>query len=378
MAQEDALQDGLDPEIAALLGTAVKEQPDNVEFSDYSNLFEDGSSDDDSEDEFGDPVDDVDLNVQGFPEVTKKFEDTPHTAFEDAGYYKAALAGEGDITQRVHGLLQKFLNAKDPKDRSVFRQQIIPAYWEFLSKIAKKAPGKLPDPKRYLLRYGILHPTILTQEHKDLFAKIVENNELNQPVYYLDEWFKAVGTGVIRPSTTDEAKVARGNTSSRMKQLLDKAQGKLDGTKALLRAKDEERITQEKHLSGRVSQILEHSPMDGFPGISACYTETQKRIFNEIQEIIKNLLKSDRELQIYYRDYGEAQQDVKTLEQKVEELGVVEVDVKAIETEFDTVRQMAKMTIGRQGNHFPVLIKEYFHSSANDIAYRENVISTLA
>jgi hypothetical protein len=39
---------------------------------------------------------------------------------------------------------------------------------------------------------------------------------------------------------------------------------------------------------------------------------------------------------------------------------------------------MAKMTIGRQGNHFPILSGEYFRCNPNDIAYRENVISLMA
>ncbi len=38
---------------------------------------------------------------------------------------------------------------------------------------------------------------------------------------------------------------------------------------------------------------------------------------------------------------------------------------------------MAKMTCGRQGNHFPILTSEYFHSSSREIGNRENVIETL-
>jgi hypothetical protein len=56
----------------------------------------------------------------------------------------------------------------------------------------------------------------------------------------------------------------------------------------------------------------------------------------------------------------------------------VEVDVQAVDTEFNTIRQMAKMTIGRQGNHFPVLTSEYFRCGPNDVATRENVIARLA
>ena len=378
MAQENTYPGEVNSEIDALFGIDRKTQPDNEEIPDYSDLFDGSPLDDEQEDEF-EVNDDVDLNVQGFPEITQFLEEVPHLFFDDPNYYKTALAGEGDISQRVHGILQKFLNTKDPKDRSVYRQQLIPIYWEFLSKVARKAPGKMLEPKKNLLRFGLLHPSLLTQENKQHFAKVIINNDLNQPVYYLDEWFKAVGTGLIRPSTTDEAKIARSNTAFRMKQLLDKAQGKLDGTRVLLKAKDEQRISLEKILNERVAQISEHYPMGDFPDISASYTETQKRIFNEIQEILKNLLKSDRELQINLRDFREAEQDVRTLQQKVEEEGgAMEVDVKALDTEFDTVRQMAKMTIGRQGNHFPILIKEYYHVGPNDLATRENVISTLA
>jgi hypothetical protein len=49
-----------------------------------------------------------------------------------------------------------------------------------------------------------------------------------------------------------------------------------------------------------------------------------------------------------------------------------------VDTEFGTVRQMAKMTIGRQGNHFPVCTGEYFRCGPNDVATRENVVSLLA
>jgi hypothetical protein len=95
--------------------------------------------------------------------------------------------------------------------------------------------------------------------------------------------------------------------------------------------------------------------------------------------LLKNLAKSDRELEIFVRDFYQADADVRTLLNKIEEEGGgVTVDVRAVDTEFDTVRQMAKLTIGRQGNHFPILTGEYFRCSPNDIAFRENVVTQLA
>jgi hypothetical protein len=373
MAQENMFQGELDPEIAALLGTEVKPKPPHRSAPDYDLVAGEGA-------EETEPAEDIDLSSAGFPEITKRLESTPHNAFNDPNYYKAALSGEGDIAQRVHSILQKYLNSKDPKDRGVFRQQFILAYWEFLINVARKAPGKLTDPKRYLLRFGMLHPTFLDPENRNFFAKIIINNYLNQPVYYLDEWFKAVGTGIVRNSTTDEVKVAKNNNAVRLQQFLEKAQGKLDGARSLLKAKDDERVNQEKILTDRIQLIMEHFPLDGLPDINACYSESQKRVFGEIQECLKMLLKIDHDLEVFLKEYYQAEQDVKSLQDKMEmgeEGSGVAVDVKALDTEFDTVRQMAKMTIGRQGNHFPILTNEYFHSLPSDVAYRENVIAIM-
>jgi hypothetical protein len=261
MAENSIFQGEMDPEIAALLGANAgrNSAAETITSPDFSDIFNETI-----EPEEGAEKQEVDLNAEGFPEVAKRLETSPHNAFTDPNYYKTALSGEGDIAQRVHTILQKYLNAKDPKDRSVYRQQFITAYWDFLLGVAKKAPGRLPDPKKYLLRFNMLHPTFLNAETRTFFAKIVVENELNQPVYYLDEWFKAIGTGVVRNSTTDEVRIAKNNSQIRLQQLLEKAMGKLDGSRGLLKAKDEERSSLEKALQDRVNILFEHFPLDGF------------------------------------------------------------------------------------------------------------------
>jgi hypothetical protein len=326
----------------------------------------------------GGEASEVDLSVERFPPVTKRFEPAPHAAFNDPSYYKAALSGEGAIAQRVHTILQKYLTTKDPKDRSVYRQQFITAYWDFFTQVAKKSSGRLPDPKKYLLRFGILHPTLVDAETRDLFGRAVVVNELNQPIFYLDEWFKNVGSGVVRNSSTDEVRVAKNNNQMRLQQLLEKARGKLDGARSILRAKNEERFNLEKTLQDRVSIVLEHYPVDGLQGVQACYSEPQKRVFGDIQEMLKGLLKIDHELELNLRDYYQSDADVRSLQQKVEEEGgAIQVDARALDTEIETVRQMTKMTIGRQGNHYPILSGEYFHCGPNDVGFRENIIAEL-
>lgn len=368
----------MDPEISELLGTAVTSSSSNIVVPDYDTLFEDSSEEDTDNSDHDSEEQEVNLQVTGFPEIIKRFEEQPHTAFEDPNYYKTALSNEGNSAQRVHSILQKYVNAKDLKDRGVFRQQLTTAYWDFLAGVARKSAEKLPAPKKYLLRFNILHPTFIDAETRQLFAKVIVENELAQPVYYLDEWFKLVGNGTIRISTTDEVQLVKSNSQIQLQQLLDKAKGKLEGARGLLKAKDQERSNLENALTERIQLIMEHFPFDGLPEISAAYSDSQKRVFGEIQELLKNMLKSDRDLTIFSKDFFQAEEDVATLQEKLaEERGKTGADMQAVDTEFGTIRQMAKMTIGRQGNHFPILTKEYFHSTPNEVSFRENVISQL-
>jgi hypothetical protein len=370
-------QGEMDPEIAALLGGGTSDSsaaPTDTAPS-YSTLFDEPLElDEDKPSEA-----ELDLNAEGFPEITKRYEDKPSPAFSDPNFYKIALSGEGDIAQRVHNIIQKYVGTKDPKDKGVYRQQATTAFWDFMAIVARKAPGKMIDAKKFLLRFFMLHPTFLTQEHRDFFAKLLINSDLNQPVYYLDEWLKAVGTGVIRISQTDEVRVAKASASSKLQALLDKANGKKDGARSLLKAKDEERMNFEHILRERIKDLADHYPLDGLPDVNSCYTDVQKKIFTEVHELLKNLLKTDHELDMYLRDFYQAENDVKVLEGKIrDEGGGEEIDMGAVDTEFNTVRQMVKMTIGRQGNHFPVLTSEYFRCGPNDTATRENVLTILA
>jgi hypothetical protein len=367
---ENAYQGELDPELAALLGTAEK---DNGPPPDFSEIFGDQSG------KKPEAEQEVDLTASGFPQITKRFEEKPHDFFNDPNYYKTALSNEGEIAQRVHSILQKYLTTKDPKDRSVFRQQFISPFWEFLLNVARKSTGKMLPPKKFLLRFAILHPTFINPETREFFSKIVVENELNQPVYYLDEWLKNVGTSVIRPSTTDEVKVSKSNNQSKFQQLLEKATGKLDGAKMMLKTRDKERKEIEAFLQKQLHTIFVHTPLREYSDVSDCLNEGQRFAIADIQNMLKDLLKNDHDKEVCIKDYINAEADVNILSDKLaSEGGAVEVDIGAIDAEFDTVRQMAKMTCGRQGNHFPVLSSEYFHCGPSDVGIRENVLTMLA
>ena len=229
----------------------------------------------------------------------------------------------------------------------------------------------------------MLHPGVLSPESRSFFARVIDDSQLGEPIYYVDEWFKKVGRGDVKASAADEAKPSGkgSNESAHLRALLDKAQGKYEGVRSLLRAKNTERHTLETQLTEKTTQLVEHTPSPDFEEISACYTEAQKTSCNDIQEMLKNLHRIDREMSKLSGEYKQSKEDLKILEDKLGDVSDAEsqsVDLQAIDTEYNSMRQMAKMTIGRQGNPFPVLSNDYFHSMADNVGFRENVIKKLA
>ncbi|MDR2194809.1 MAG: hypothetical protein LBP19_10190 [Treponema sp.] len=323
---------------------------------------------------------DVDVQAKGFPEITKPFADTPIKTFDEPlAYYKEAVSNTEENGARLHGILQKYSATKEPKDRSVFRQQMIPAFWEMLRIIARQTSGTMSDPKRFVLRYGLVHPQFIDTEQRALFSKVIVENEYNQPVYYLDEWFKAVGSGAIQNSSTDEVKTAKAGENTHQKQALEKMEGKLNGITDLIRNKAQERLTTEGKLKEAFEMILRKESSSKVPAAFERYSQAQRESFTELQEAVKELLKIDRETAALYKECSQVEEEVGTLKSKItDEEDGDSVDRKVIDTEFETVRQMTKMIVGRQGNYFPILTKEYFHCGPNDLGTRENVITQLA
>ena len=369
----------LDPTIAALLAeTEVESEPlDLPSFGDISEPTP-------KETDFStDSVHKVDLSQQGFNEITKFYEDESNHIFDDKAYYKTALGGEGEQAQRVHKILSKYLTCQDPKDRTVYRQQLVTSWWELIRIMCPKASDRnLEAPKKMLLRFGVVLPSLFTPDQKQLFSTVIINNNTGEPVYYMDEWFKEIATGRLTLSATDEARSPRKNDPSadaqRIQQLKNKNDGKLQNAESLLNSKEVERTMLENELRNRIDSLCEHAPVIGLEPHKQPYTEAQRHLFVEIQEKLRALQKNDKELTGYIKEFEEAKAIGNSLQEKMgNQPDEIEVSTGDIMIEFQTVRQMAKMTCGRQGNQFPLFTREFYHCVPRLTGFRENVLNIL-
>lgn len=332
---------------------------------------------------------DVDLSKKEFPKVEKLLNEQSNGYYDDKNYYKTALGGEKNA-QRVHTILSKYLTCTDPKDRTVYRQNIVTAWWELIHDLAEKCSNlQLPIPKRMLVRYSIVLPSLLRPEHKDFFSKMIFENPYNEPIMYLDEWFKEIASGRLSNSMTDEKRVSHKAATpeeanqieqSRLMQLKAKNSGKLQSAENLLSIKENERNMLEAELKEKVELLCEHQSVMGDEQHFQPYTDGQQRLFAEISDKLHRLSKNNKELTRAFSDWEDAKGLFSTVESKLSEnqtQEVVTADKEALDTEYQTVRQMAKMTVGRQGNQFPILTREFYHCMEKGTGTRENVIEVL-
>ena len=389
----------LDPEIAALLAGSSSSSSSEVESSisleDIDNMPSAMSSHDigkpaasSSHGGGGGGIHEVNLSLKEFAPLEKLKNDASSGVYDDPQYYKTALTNENQSAQRVHQILSKYLTCQDPKDRAVYRQQIVTCYWELLRGMAPKmAEINLPMPKRMLMRFGVLLPSLFKAEQKDFFSRIIYENRTGEPILYVDEWFKEVASGRMKNSMTDEKKTPQRNLSpeqaasaeqSRLMQLQSKNSGKLQSSENILNIKENERSMLEVELKGRIESLCQHSPIMGMEPHTQELSEGQRKLFSEITDILHRLSKNDKELSKALAEFQEAKGVYDSVQNKIADAGpVVQIDTSAINTEFETIRQMAKMTIGRRGNQFPMFTREFYHCTENGTGTRENVIEVL-
>lgn len=346
------------------------------EAPDFEELFDEPGLDDFNDgDDTGSSADDQE-RFQRVDTITEE----PKHYFRNANYYQEALTGEGEVAKRLHSMLASFLKADNAEDRSLYRNRLIPVYWELTKSIALKTYGDLPDPKRLLLRYGVLLPTMLDKDQRLMVAQFIEEDRLGQPIHYVDEWLNHVARGAINVSATDETKPQAGKQAAKVSRQLEAARGKVEAQIELIRTRNREMDEQESNLKNLVSDLMNRETRPEAHGEKGPYNEAQRSAFSSISTELRRLSNQGRELNRAYAELEKYQDQYNELRSQAEAVGedVENVDTKASAEEMGTIRQMAKLCVGRQGNHFPLLYKQYYRSGAVGVATRENVNNILA
>ncbi len=371
-------ENGLDPDIAELLEIeqepatpAAPEGEARPGEPDFHTLFAD-------EKPVALQAEQVDTTKVRFPTIIKIQED-PKPFFQDKEFYKKVLTGEGDEGTRVHDLLGKYMKAEDPEEKSKFRAQLISAFWDLGTRIALRSGRDLIMPKRLLLRFGILSPGFMTPELQDLVSRVIYENTTGEPIWYADEWLERIAHGQVRPSTVDEVKVKTKDTGQKILDAVEKKRGQRDAEVTILKARISQMEEREGQLKGQVDLLIRHETMTELGGLKAPFTATQKQAMSQVQEILRQLAALDAQIASSFVSLGAFEKELESLGRKSEGISADSVvDLKAASGEWMSLRQMAKMCVGRQGNHFPIFHSQFVRPAIKEVGTRENVIREMA
>lgn len=326
-------------------------------------------------------------NISMLEDITKtrfkdisEFECPPRPYFNNPNYYKFLLTGMGDISEKLHKTIQSFLKSEDPKDKTVYRSRLIPLYWEMVRKQVEILTEDSEMPRRLLIRYGALLPNLISAEQRLMLSKIIFENNSEEPIHYVDEWLLLVGRGEISPLATDEEFTYRKKSKdvSTIKSQLNKVKGEKDSHIAVIRNYEIRQKTVEKSLAMNAQAISRHERSKQYPGVRDPYTQPQRAALGEILSYVKELQSLDKEIKTRFDSLRHNGEKLKNLEMQAQKAGIAtSIDSKIASKEVDSVRQMAKMSIGRQGNHMPMLMKQFFFSNIKVVATRENIIDLM-
>jgi hypothetical protein len=337
----------LDPEIAQLLGVSAE---GNLKPSSIESAISVGKS-----------IPKTDLRPINIQKV-----------LEDKNNYTKIIGETGEFGQRFHELLGKFLKSDTKDEKSMYREKLIPAYWNMLGALIDTFFEKLTDEKLALYRYALLNYTFIDEEQKQALIAINAQNGKVPDFFYIDEWLLLVGNGKIRTSAVDETVKVRKQSPSALKEKIERKAGARVAELANLKQKIGILNEVEINLKQCVESLLNHESIPDFDGLIAPYTLEQKRSIAQLQDILKNLAKADKEIENSYDTIRSLDEEISSIRERGGDMAE-QVDTKTVIEEFSTVRQMIKMTVGRQGNHFPFLVRSYMPRNARDIATKENL-----
>ena len=371
MADNDIFSGDIDPEIASLLGL---DSSDGGDAPDYGHLFNE-----EPEENMAEAVETInDLSRENFI-LPEKDSQPPSPLMSHPNFYKSVLNGEGELAHTIHENLSLFLKETDPKEKLKYRTRLTGQYWELYGHLAARINTLQQEPKRVLLRYGLLLPNIVSREQREMLGSIIEKNESGEPIHYIDEWLEKVASGMISPLATDELKPARRTGDQKVKMLLDKAKGSREAHLNTLMNLQVKRKNTEDMLINRARELTKHTRNTVFTELESLYSESQSRLLGELLNTVRQLSALHKDMGTHYNQLNSADQDFRKLQTKAKESGAIsEVAPSELQKETGSLRQMAKMCVGRQGNHFPILMNQFFTSRLQGIATRENVIRILA
>lgn len=300
-------------------------------------------------------------------------------------FLKKVLTGENpEIVENILNLKLQFEKEQDKDKKVIYKERLASSYWNLFTEIAKKLNQNTPKEKRLMIRFGLFDLKYLSaDDQKLILSQKFDETDPENTIYYLDEWIIAVSEGKIKPSIVDEQpKSMQEKKDAGLQAKYDRITGSLEAERNNYRNLNDKRKITEDSIVSLINSIIMH-PQDPLIGNTDVYSDDQIQKMDELNDYIRELKKIDKEMRSTKNSFYDLYEEQRKLEQELNnnqdknQQVVYTVDSKTMESEIGAIRQMIKMTVGRQGNHFPILLSSFLPRETNEYNFKNNAYKQL-
>lgn len=299
----------------------------------------------------------------------------------ESSYLKKLLLGEDPVfVERFLNVKQKFETAVDKEDKRILKDQFTGLFWDLYSRIAPKVGPNLSNAKRLFLRYGLADLRYLTPEDQKFILEqpLTPVDYSNETIFFVDEWLQGIAEGHIKASATDETE----NKTKSAPVLPGQMSAKREKAESLMHVEKERYnrfFLERRECINRLADIAEHLhelSKDEELGIEGMFSPEQVKMVDDLSAIQKDIRRFHKDMTASVRVIAKAHEQIKDAlaEEEPASGGIAfSVGAEIINREVQAVRQMAKMTVGRQGNQFPFLSSSVMPKESRDYLFRDIV-----
>lgn len=303
-------------------------------------------------------------------------------------YLKKVLKDEeSELVENLLNIKDQFEREQDKDIKIVYRDRLSSAFWNLYIRIGSKMNEKTSKEKRMLLRFGLLDLKYLSaDDQRMILSQNFDEHDEENIVFYVDEWLLEILKGKIKPSMTDESsprKSSEGGEAAQQQSKMERAGGAMEAEKRNYNASVDRKKILEDALAGLVANITSH-PLDHILGGPEPYNDDQIKKIDELVDTSRELKKVDKEMttsrNLYYdklEEYKAVESEMSSMQSQGAGQTTYAVDSRTAENEINSVRQMTKMCVGRQGNHFPILTSSLIPKETKDYNFKGNAYAMI-
>ena len=303
--------------------------------------------------------------------------------------YKKIVSHDKEFNTSIHKNLSMFLKTTDKEEKMTYRIRFISAFWMFYNKFVMLFPKYSKDLFfKIFLRYSVLSPSLVDVELLKTLNTLNLKNNTGEKVYYIDEWLEKVSKGEIPPSLSDEVATKKKTNAidiSKEKEKLTTLNEDIKSELELANTCSMDIKNTFQLAINNLKYLLRSTVYKEEPLVFAPFNSNERTKLQEINSFLRKVDSFERNLTKHIKLYESLELKKLKLIEIIEKTGEKinnssegnSLDTKLLQEELKTVIQMTKLCIGRSGNTFPVLTKQFFRSGFMNLGIREHVINIL-